>query len=184
MPRPQIEHGTYTCYVKRRCRLPECKAAAAEYKQRRKQQLIDNPQDMKHGTRVAYEAGCRCDACKDIGRIKLREFRGRKAVAEGKVYIPRAEPNAAKGEIKHGTVTGYVNGGCREDCCRRAYSDYRKGRPGRVRPAKVKSEVQAPPKSEVRAEVKSQPRRPSAAEQRRAYLVDHSRRLAELLEDR
>lgn len=35
------------------------------------------------------------------------------------------EPNTQGKQFRHGSISGYSGGGCRKDCCRRAYADYR-----------------------------------------------------------
>lgn len=184
----EIQHGTYTCYVKRKCRLPECRAAAAEQKRRLaardRELLAQDSAALPHGTKRTYDAGCRCDECKDIGSAAARKHRAKVAAEAGREYRPHAAPHAAKGEIKHGTVSGYCNGGCREECCRRAYAEGRKAwrsnsKPRRRKHREVKPRVASP----VKSKVKSQPRKLTIAERRAAYYAEHSERLAALREE-
>lgn len=58
-------HGTYTMYARRGCRCDSCK----EYQRAR---VAKNRSDrlktgnLSHGTRSAYDAGCRCMDCKVV----------------------------------------------------------------------------------------------------------------------
>ena len=91
-----IQHGTRTCYVKRKCRRPECRAANAEYKRNK---VADNkalilgtseafliagldealPQ-LTHGLPSTYEWwGCRCPDCTEAKRSRDSDYRQRRA---------------------------------------------------------------------------------------------------------
>jgi hypothetical protein len=57
----------------------------------------------RHGTRYAYNRGCRCDDC-------------RKASTEHGIVF-RSKSFLMEGDERHGTENGYVNYSCRCDKC-------------------------------------------------------------------
>lgn len=61
--------GTYAAYVRHR-RVPEtacdaCKAAKQRYEQQKRATRIEKMDSLTHGTATTWDAGCRCNACKD-----------------------------------------------------------------------------------------------------------------------
>lgn len=62
-----------------------------------------------HGTRSRYTAGCHCVVCVEANRIYCADRR-----AKRKAAITPDDP-------RHGTVTYYVNHGCRCLACCQAY---------------------------------------------------------------
>jgi len=56
-------HGTYSKYAKGQCRCDRCSTYQRERVARnRSERLRDG--NLKHGTRSAYDCGCRCEACR------------------------------------------------------------------------------------------------------------------------
>jgi hypothetical protein len=55
-------HGTYTAYGRYRCRCVACVAYQNGRNQRNRADRKSSGR-LSHGTRSAYDAGCRCDDC-------------------------------------------------------------------------------------------------------------------------
>ena len=63
MSKTEPAHGTYTMYGKRGCRCAECREGQrARVARNRAERLAAGR--LTHGTRSAYDAGCRCQWCK------------------------------------------------------------------------------------------------------------------------
>ena len=63
----RIVHGTYSTYFWNNCRCDLCREnQAARNRRNRARQLATG--NLNHGTRSAYDAGCRCDACRGARR--------------------------------------------------------------------------------------------------------------------
>lgn len=63
----------------------------------------------QHGTYLRYNAGCRCDGCRNANRERIASDR-RKRIAKG---LPVGDP-------RHGDPVAATNWGCRCDLCRAA----------------------------------------------------------------
>jgi hypothetical protein len=63
-----IIHGTISAYRRKGgCRCEKCRAVHAEYTRRNRAERLAQ-QRLNHGTRSAYDAGCRCYPCVDARR--------------------------------------------------------------------------------------------------------------------
>lgn len=62
-------HGTYAAYFKHKCR---CVACSAYQNGRNARNRADRKASgrLNHGTRSAYDAGCRCGACLDVRQAR------------------------------------------------------------------------------------------------------------------
>lgn len=57
-----VQHGTYTRYARMGCRCPMCREyQRAKVERSRAARLAAG--SLSHGTRSAYDAGCRCSDC-------------------------------------------------------------------------------------------------------------------------
>lgn len=64
-------HGTSTAYDRCGCRCEVCRGwQAHRVRRNRKARLAAGR--LTHGTRSAYDAGCRCPACKDARKIRYQ----------------------------------------------------------------------------------------------------------------
>lgn len=89
-----------------------------------------------HGS-VGYSRGCRCETCRSARAESVRAQRAAAAArriaaeAAGQVYVAK--------RVRHGSVSGYKNGGCRCPACCQAAMDYRRGvyKPPSATPAAV-----------------------------------------------
>lgn len=66
-----------------------------------------------HGAFKNYQAGCRCERCREANRVRHAAQRADR----------RARGGLPPGDSRHGTHTGYTNWCCRCDPCRAAGSD-------------------------------------------------------------
>lgn len=65
----------------------------------------------RHGTARDYDAGCRCDLCRDAWRKEMyRNWRS------------RTRRGLDVDDSRHGTANGYGNWGCRCEACRSAWA--------------------------------------------------------------
>lgn len=55
-------HGTYVAYAKHKCRCVACTAYQNGRNARNRSERLTDGR-LNHGTRSAYDAGCRCSAC-------------------------------------------------------------------------------------------------------------------------
>lgn len=114
----ELNHGTYSTYVNRKCRCDECREAARTYQREASEKRRGGvpakrgrpAKPIEHGTFYSYQKGCRCDDCKTAQR---EYYKSRK------VGLP-------EGDSRHGTTNGYINLGCRCDLCREAVVTYRR----------------------------------------------------------
>lgn len=71
-----LNHGTYTMYARRKCRCDECKAYQRNRVAKNRAERLATG-NLTHGTRSAYDAGCRCMYCK----------KARSIAASGEKYV-------------------------------------------------------------------------------------------------
>ena len=62
-----IVHGTYSTYFWHMCRCTECREGQRQRVARNRAERLASG-SLSHGTRSAYDAGCRCEPCKDVRR--------------------------------------------------------------------------------------------------------------------
>jgi hypothetical protein len=75
IPEADIEHGTVSTYVCRRCRCRPCRDAKSEYDlDRRIEAQRTNFAGRVHGTATTYGLGCRCRLC-SAGNSERRRAR-------------------------------------------------------------------------------------------------------------
>lgn len=125
-------HGTANGYSSG-CRCPGCTSAHNEYQKRyharpervalrERTKLVGLPLgDERHGTRNAYNMGCRCPMCREIHRRYGSSLYGpeeKKAKQKEK-----QEQMEAPNDPRHGTTTGYARG-CRCERCIAAVKEY------------------------------------------------------------
>lgn len=68
------DHSPTTGYERHNCRCEACVAHHnARVKQNRQERLADGR--LTHGTRSAYDAGCRCVDCSEVRRAAYRRLR-------------------------------------------------------------------------------------------------------------
>lgn len=58
------EHGTYTMYARNGCRCESCREYQNSRVRRNRADRLENRR-LAHGTRSAYDAGCRCVHCRN-----------------------------------------------------------------------------------------------------------------------
>ena len=87
MMQPPVVHGTYVCYVKRKCRCEPCRLANRETTRRARERrawlaaLGDDR--VVHGLDSTYSNyGCRCDPCKEAHRVAMRRYKIRARVTK------------------------------------------------------------------------------------------------------
>lgn len=59
------EHGTYTMYFRQKCTCEKCRKYQRDRVRRNRADRLKKNR-LSHGTRSAYDAGCRCVHCRDI----------------------------------------------------------------------------------------------------------------------
>ncbi len=63
-----LNHGTYTMYARRKCRCDECKTYQRNRVAKNRAERLASGK-LTHGTRSAYDCGCRCAFCKKARSI-------------------------------------------------------------------------------------------------------------------
>lgn len=63
-----VRHGTISAYRNHGCRCEECRAVQREYNARNRA-ARKAAGAFNHGTRSAYDAGCRCRRCRNRRRV-------------------------------------------------------------------------------------------------------------------
>ena len=64
MQKNEVAHGSYRMYFKHKCRCPECKSYQRERVANNRRDRLESGR-LNHGSRSAYDCGCRCDKCKE-----------------------------------------------------------------------------------------------------------------------
>ena len=107
---PSIPHGTYSGYMRHKCRCEPCKAAGAAYRRKRRGAPRPKP-TLQHGTRKGYNSfKCRCEPCK---------------AAQSEYHSNRYKPRPRRPKpIEHGTRTAYQCYKCRCEPCKAAQREY------------------------------------------------------------
>lgn len=59
-----LEHGTYTMYARKKCRCDECRGYQRNRVAKNRADRLKSG-NLSHGSRSAYDAGCRCLSCKN-----------------------------------------------------------------------------------------------------------------------
>jgi len=124
-------HGTVSGYTNLKCRCQLCRATNTERKQKlvieTTVQLLENPNDPRHGKASGAQSGCLCDACR-----KARSITQKKMLSKAKEEILK-NPD----DPRHGRAIGSITG-CKCDKCK----DYRRNAYQRTK-AKVLKELQS-----------------------------------------
>jgi hypothetical protein len=89
-----IRHGTESAYEWHDCRCDRCRLRHNERVRRNRAERLAAGR-LTHGTRSAYDAGCRCDQCRvakaDADALYKRRVREREARLTGPVAIARRQ---------------------------------------------------------------------------------------------
>jgi excisionase family DNA binding protein len=88
------------------------------------EQWVEPAGGLTHGSRYAYEVGCRFDSCRTAWNDYHRAARERRA----------AKLEQGSDEVRHGTVSTYRNHGCRCEACFQAQAEWNRRRPFRAKP--------------------------------------------------
>ncbi len=64
-----VNHGTSAAYDGAGCRCDVCRGYQAMRVRRNRRERVAAGR-LTHGTRSAYDAGCRCPACKDARKVR------------------------------------------------------------------------------------------------------------------
>jgi hypothetical protein len=64
---PGIKHGTFGAYFYKGCRCQECRSYQRKRNAANRRERLASGR-LSHGTRSAYDCGCRCDPCKGARR--------------------------------------------------------------------------------------------------------------------
>jgi hypothetical protein len=66
-------HGTYNAYFWGECRCTLCREGQRQRVARNRAERLASG-SLSHGTRSAYDAGCRCEPCKDARRAAYQRL--------------------------------------------------------------------------------------------------------------
>ena len=74
-------HGTYTRYKYHKCRCKRCRAAIALYVTEYRERNMNSKSlpNLTHGTRSAYNNGCRCEDCAKANREYAKLWKRKQA---------------------------------------------------------------------------------------------------------